>query len=85
MLLYLKYIIEEAVAGKSLAYLGGKAVGELESVPRIFGEDNEAYQCSSIIIVPQPCPCLGASNSGFNLADWARANQPLLEIPAYSQ
>jgi hypothetical protein len=51
-LLYLKYIIDEAAAGKSLACLGGKAVGELESVPRIFGEDNEVYQRPSIIIVP---------------------------------
>ena len=42
-LLYLKYIIDEAAAGKSLACLGGKAVGELQSVAWIFGVDNEAY------------------------------------------
>src|SRR5205807_997552 len=66
-LLYLKHIIDEAAGGKSLACLGGKAVGELESVPRIFGEDNEVYQRPSIIIVP-----------ANHVPAWERAIQALI-------
>ncbi|KAG0638241.1 hypothetical protein HOY80DRAFT_1079619 [Tuber brumale] len=40
-LLYLKYIVDEAAAGRALPYLGGKSVPELEVVPWIFGNDGE--------------------------------------------
>jgi len=51
-LLYLKHIVDEAAAGRPLACLRGKAVEELEEVPRIFGDDIDVYRRSSIIIVP---------------------------------
>ncbi|KAG0632751.1 P-loop containing nucleoside triphosphate hydrolase protein [Tuber brumale] len=41
-LLYLKYIVDEAAAGRALPCLGGKLVAELEVVPRIFGADSES-------------------------------------------
>src|SRR5437879_10674175 len=40
-LFYLKHIIDKAVAGKPLAYLGGKVVVKLESVLGIFGKDKD--------------------------------------------
>jgi len=44
-LLYLKYIINQAAAGRPLPCLGGKSVAQLvaqfERVPRIFGVENE--------------------------------------------
>jgi len=51
-LLYLKYIIKEAAAGRPLQCLGGRSVGQLEVVPRIFGTDSEVYKRPCIIIVP---------------------------------
>jgi len=51
-LLHLKTIIDEAAAGRPLAYLGGKLVEELEEVPQIFVDDIEVYRRTSIIIVP---------------------------------
>ena len=55
-LLYLKYIINQAAAGRPLPCLGGKSVAQLvaqfERVPRIFGVENEIYRRPAIIIVP---------------------------------
>jgi hypothetical protein len=51
-LLYLKYIVNQAAAGRPLACLDGKSVAELEQVPRIFDGDSEMYRRPSIIIVP---------------------------------
>src|SRR5438270_13992987 len=51
-ILYLKYIINEASAGRALPCLGGKSVAELEVVPRIFDAANELYWRPCIIIVP---------------------------------
>ncbi|CUS07052.1 unnamed protein product [Tuber aestivum] len=51
-LLYLKYIVDEAAAGRALPCLGGKSVAELEVVPRIFGADSKVYRRPRIIIVP---------------------------------
>ncbi|CUS10220.1 unnamed protein product [Tuber aestivum] len=51
-LLYLKYIVDEAAAGRALPCLGGKSVTELEVVPWIFGADSEVYRRPCIIVVP---------------------------------
>ena len=50
--LYLKYIIIRAAAGRPLPCLDGKSVGQLEQVSRIFGAENEIYKRPAIIIVP---------------------------------
>ena len=51
-LLYLMYIINQAVAGRPLPCLDLKLVAQLERVPRIFGAENEIYRRHAIIIVP---------------------------------
>lgn len=52
MLLYLKYISNQAAASTALSWLDGKSVSQLEQVPRIFDPDNVMYRRPSIIIVP---------------------------------
>ena len=52
ILLYLKYIINHAEAGRPLSCLDGKLVAQLERVPRIFGAKDEIYRRPAIIIVP---------------------------------
>jgi len=49
---YLKHIVDEAGAGRPLAYLRGKSVQELEEVLWIFGNNIEVYRQPSIIILP---------------------------------
>ncbi|KAG0643367.1 hypothetical protein HOY80DRAFT_1033408 [Tuber brumale] len=51
-LLCLKYIVDEAAAGRALLCLGGKSVAKLEVVPQIFGANSEVYRWPCIIIVP---------------------------------
>ncbi|KAG0640186.1 hypothetical protein HOY80DRAFT_1042622 [Tuber brumale] len=48
-LLYLKYIVAEAGAGRALPCFGGKSVAELEGVPRIIG-DNRVRAMRSLIL-----------------------------------
>ena len=71
-LLYLKYIINQAAAGRPLPSLGGKSVvqvvAQFERVMRIFGVENEIYRQRAIIIV-----------SANLLHAWKRVTQSLIK------